>query len=65
MFGNHHRIKLDKGLWEQVSLLAIERGYATVDEFVSHLLEREIRSHAEEPAKEKVLEKLKGLGYLQ
>lgn len=65
MFGP--KIKLDRALYERAVYVAEIAGYATVDEFVAHLLERELEalevSDGEEPA-EKLAERLKGLGYL-
>jgi hypothetical protein len=45
---------------------AAERlGYASIREFVEHLLEKELRVLSEQDSKQKLLDKMKGLGYLQ
>lgn len=64
MFGP--KIKLDKSLYERARNVSEIAGYASVDEFVAHVLERELKSiegDADE-SEEKVLDRLKGLGYL-
>jgi hypothetical protein len=64
MFGGKTKVTLDPAIYERAAKHAAKVGYATVDEFVAHVLERELRAHEEQLAKEKVLEKMKGLGYL-
>jgi len=58
------KIKLSKELFEKVKQLAELSGYSSVDEFVAHVLEKEIARVNEDDDKEKVKERLKGLGYI-
>jgi metal-responsive CopG/Arc/MetJ family transcriptional regulator len=58
------KIKLSKELFEKVKQLAELSGYSSVDEFVAHVLEKEIAKVNEDDDKEKVKERLKGLGYI-
>jgi metal-responsive CopG/Arc/MetJ family transcriptional regulator len=58
------KIKLSKELFEKVKQLAELSGYSSVDEFVAHVLEKEITKATEDDDKEKVKERLKGLGYI-
>jgi metal-responsive CopG/Arc/MetJ family transcriptional regulator len=58
------KIKLSKELFEKVKQLAELSGYSSVDEFVAHILEKEIAKVNEDDDKEKVKERLKGLGYI-
>jgi len=58
------KIKLSKELLEKVKQLAELSGYSSVDEFVAHVLEKEIARVNEDDDKEKVKERLKGLGYI-
>jgi metal-responsive CopG/Arc/MetJ family transcriptional regulator len=62
MFGP--KIKLPKELFEDVKRLATLSGYASVDEFVVHVLEKEIAKIDKEEDEEKIKERLKGLGYI-
>ena len=59
------KIKLDKNLLERAEAFAAEAGYASVEEFIAHILEREIsKSDSEDESEEEVKERLKGLGYI-
>lgn len=64
MFGKGN-VKLDAELYARARGRAGELGYASVNEFVAHVVERELKRADEQQTKEKVLEKMKGLGYLQ
>ena len=60
------KIKISNELFERVKQLSEKAGYSSADEFVSHMLEREI-NHAgedEDISDEEVLGRLKGLGYI-
>ena len=61
MFGSG--IKLDKGLLEKVKRYAALAGYSSVDEFITHALEKEIALLEESDSEEEIKTKLKGLGY--
>jgi len=63
MFGNP-RIKLDKDLFERVRKIAKLSGYATVDEFVVHVLEKELAAVEDAGSDEEIKKKLEGLGYI-
>lgn len=63
MFGN--KLKLDKGLLERAKAHAAQAGYASVEEFISHLIEREIsNSDSDNESEEDVKKRLEGLGYI-
>lgn len=62
MFGGG--IKIDKGLLEKVKKYAEIAGYSSVEEFVTHALEKEISQLEESDSEEEIKEKLKGLGYI-
>jgi len=64
MFGGS-RIKLDKDLLEKVKKYAALAGYATTEEFVQHVLEREIAKFEEGGADEdEIRKRMQGLGYI-
>jgi hypothetical protein len=54
------KIELDKALFARVKEHAAANGYSSPDEFVTHLIERELapRSEGEDPSK------IKGIGYI-
>jgi hypothetical protein len=63
VFGNG-RIRLDKALLGKVKRYAELAGYSSTEEFITHVLEKEI-AHLEAAATEEEDKKrLKGLGYL-
>jgi len=63
VFGGH-KIKIDDQLFDRVRQAAEKAGYASVDEFVTHLLERELREGDEGASDEEVKKRLEGLGYI-
>lgn len=71
MFGT--KIKLSKELYDKVKVAAEVLGCASVEEFVSGILEREIEELLSQAGKneatpeevEEITNKLKGLGYLE
>ena len=62
MFGP--KIKLDKALYDQVKKISEIAGYSSVDEFVTHALEKEIAQLGEADSEEEIKKRLKGLGYI-
>ncbi len=63
MFGP--KIKIDKDLYERLKKCAESGGYSSVDEYVIHILEKEVEHlHSDDAGREELKEKLKGLGYL-
>ena len=63
MFGPS--IKLDKALWERVKKCAEAAGYSSPQEFIQHLLEREVARLEDTQSDDEIARKLKGLGYLE
>ena len=65
MFGN--RIKIDDDLLDRARQCANREGYSSIEEFIAHLLEKEIErlnqsdSSADE---EEIRKRLQGLGYI-
>jgi hypothetical protein len=63
MFGP--AIKVNKELWERVKRCAAASGYSSPQEFVEHVLEREVAKIEDTQSDEEIARKLKGLGYLE
>ena len=63
MFGKKG-IQLDAALMERVKAAADKAGYASVDEYVAHVLERELSKTDDASNDEDVKKKLEGLGYI-
>lgn len=58
------KIKLEKELYERVKKFSEIAGYASVEEFVTHVLEKELSSIDESESEDEVKKRLQGLGYL-
>jgi hypothetical protein len=56
-------IKLDKVLLSKAKRYANLAGYSSVNEFVSHVLEKELAKIDASDSEEDIKKKLKGLGY--
>ncbi len=64
MFGGGNKIKLDADLLDRIKKVAEVAGYASHEEFIVHVLEKELAQFEEAGSDEDIVEKLKGLGYI-
>jgi hypothetical protein len=69
MFGSH-KVKIEGDLLDKAKQCAEACGYESVDEFVLHVLEKEIKKvlpsdEGSAPSKEIVKKRLQGLGYIE
>lgn len=62
MFGS--KVKIDKDLLARLKRVSDTAGYATVEEFITHILEKELQHFEGDESDEDIKEKLKGLGYI-
>jgi hypothetical protein len=62
MFGS--KVKIDKTLLEKASRYAQIAGYASVEEFINHIVEKEIAKFEDADSEEEIKKRLKGLGYI-
>ena len=62
MFGN--RVKLDKALLARIKRYSDLAGYSSVEEFITHALEKEIALLEQSESEQELKKKLKGLGYI-
>ena len=62
MFGS--RVKLDKALLAKLKRYSDLAGYSSVEEFITHALEKEIAQLEGAESEQELKKKLKGLGYL-
>lgn len=63
MFGGG-KVKLDKDLLDRLKRVSDTAGYATVEEFITHILEKELSNFEDAESDEDIKDKLKGLGYI-
>ena len=64
MFGGGNKIKLDADLLDRIKKVAEVAGYASHEEFIIHVLEKELAQFEDAGSDEEIVEKLKGLGYI-
>jgi metal-responsive CopG/Arc/MetJ family transcriptional regulator len=58
------KVKLDKALYEKVKKYSQLAGYSSVDEFITHALEKELAKLEDADSEEEIKNRLKGLGYI-
>ncbi len=58
------KIKIEKELYEKIKKYYEIAGYSSIEEFIEHILEKEINQFEEADNDPVVLERLKGLGYI-
>lgn len=64
MFGP--KLKIDKALLARAQAVAEKAGYASVDEFLTAIIDREVTRLEGGPGEdERVEERLRGLGYIE
>jgi hypothetical protein len=65
MFGGGDKIKVDKDLLEKVKKFSGIAGYSSPEEFVHHVLEREIAKFDKTgESEEEIRKRMQGLGYI-
>lgn len=62
MFGN--KVKLDKDLLQRVKRISDIAGYSSIEEFISHALEKELAKIESADSEEEIKKRLQGLGYI-
>jgi len=58
------KVKINKDLLEKAKTVAEERGYASVEEFINHLVEKEVTKLDSANEQDEVKKRLQGLGYI-
>jgi hypothetical protein len=58
-------VKVNKELWRRVQQCAETAGYSSPEEFVRHVLDREVSRLEQAGSKDELIQKLKGLGYME
>ena len=59
------KIKIDSSLFDRVKRVAEAAGYASPEEFVVHVIEKELARLESAESDADVTDRLKGLGYLE
>ena len=58
------KIKIERTMLDKVRKYAEMSGYSSVEEFVTHMLEKEIAKIEEADSEDEIKKRLKGLGYI-
>jgi hypothetical protein len=64
MFGSSVKVKIERDLMDRIRKVADVAGYATAEEFVVHVLEKEMLHFEDAGSDDDIRNKLKGLGYI-
>ena len=59
------KIKIDDHLFERIKKVSETAGYASPDEFIVHMIEKELASIETGATDQEVMNRLRGLGYLE
>lgn len=59
------KINIDSGLYDRAKQAAASTGYSSVEEFVAHCIENEIKKLKIDEAEGQVADQLRGLGYIE
>ncbi len=65
MFSSTVKVKIDKALYERIAEIAKGGGYSSPQEFVLHILEREVAKFDDAENEQEVEKQLRGLGYIE
>src|SRR5262249_22047250 len=59
------KVNIDNGLFERAQRAAAAAGYSSVEEFVAHCVENELKKLEVDKAEGQVADQLRGLGYIE
>ena len=58
------KVKIDSDLLKKAKAYAATVGYSSVEEFISHIIEKEIQKAEKSDSEEEIKKRLQGLGYI-
>lgn len=59
------KIKIDSNLYQRIKRFSETAGYSSPEEFVIYLIEKELAALESADDEQQVIERLRGLGYLE
>ena len=59
------KVKIDDALFQRVKKMSEQAGYSSPEEFVSHVIEKELSMLESIDTNEDLTDRLKGLGYIE
>jgi hypothetical protein len=58
-------VKIESGLFDRAKRATAVAGYSSVEEFVAHCIENELKKLKVDEVEDKVADQLRGLGYIE
>ncbi len=58
------KVRIDKGLFEKAARYAQVAGYSSAEEFINHVVEKELAQLEDADSEEEIKKRMKGLGYI-
>jgi metal-responsive CopG/Arc/MetJ family transcriptional regulator len=58
------KVEIDKALWAKVQEHTATAGYSSPEEFLQHLIEKELAKSADPDSNEAAARKIRGVGYI-
>ena len=59
------KVKIDSGLFDRAKRAAAAAGYSSIEEFVAHCVENELKKLKVDEVEGQVADQLRGLGYIE
>jgi hypothetical protein len=59
------KIQIDSGLCDRAKRAAEAAGYSSLEEFIAHCIENELKKSQADQAESQVADQLRGLGYIE
>lgn len=59
------KIKIDSALLTRAKSVSEVAGYSSLEEFITHIIEKEVVKYEQTEADEKTADQLRGLGYIE
>lgn len=59
------KIQIDSALYDRAKRAAEAAGYSSVEEFIAHCIENELKKAKTDDSESRVADQLRGLGYIE
>jgi hypothetical protein len=59
------KIQIDSGLYDRAKRAAEAAGYSSVEEYIAHCIENELKKSSVDQSESQVADQLRGLGYIE
>ena len=59
------KVKIDSALFARAKSVVEVAGYSSLEEFITHIVEREVVKYEQTDMDEKTADQLRGLGYIE